>query len=250
MTPSRFVWYELVTSDVDAAVKFYGPVLGWEGQEFPAGEGRYMIVSAAGKGVGGVMPLPDGMSHPFWLGYIGATDIDAEVARFTGAGGTVHRGPWDIPGVGRLALLGDPQGAGIAMIQGASDQPSEAFDQAKPGHGNWNELHTADPEAALKFYSGQFGWGAGDAIDMGPAGKYHIIMANDAQIGGMMRGEAGTRPTWLYYFGVTGISAAAKRINDHGGTALHEPREVPGGAFIVTAKDPQGAMFAIVGPPG
>src|SRR5438270_12805749 len=104
MTANRFVWYELATNDIDAALAFYGKLLGWETQEFPGGESRYVIVSAKGKGVGGVIALPEGMSQPFWLGYIGTPDIDAAVAKFTGSGGKVHRGPWAIPNVGRLAL--------------------------------------------------------------------------------------------------------------------------------------------------
>src|SRR5919205_3508356 len=127
MSADNFVWYELVTTDVDAALAFYGEPLGWEAREFPGGEHRYVVVSARGKGVGGVMALPEGMSQPFWMGYIGTSDIGAALARLTGSGGEVRRGPWDIPNVGRLALVTDPQGAGLALIQGASAQPSEAF---------------------------------------------------------------------------------------------------------------------------
>src|SRR5689334_3250718 len=111
MTANRFVWYELVTSDVDAALAFYGRLLGWESQEFPGGDHRYVIISAKGKGVGGAMALPEGMSQPFWLGYIGTEDIETAVGKFSAAGGKLHRGPWDIPDVGRLALISDPQGA-------------------------------------------------------------------------------------------------------------------------------------------
>jgi predicted enzyme related to lactoylglutathione lyase len=97
MSADNFVWYELVTSDIDAALAFYGELLGWEAREFPGAERRYVIVSAKSKGVGGVMELPEGMSQPFWMGYVGTRDIDAALTRLTGAGGAVHRGPWDIP---------------------------------------------------------------------------------------------------------------------------------------------------------
>jgi predicted enzyme related to lactoylglutathione lyase len=248
MTANRFVWYELVTSDVDAALAFYGRLLGWEARNFPGGEGRYAIVSAGGKGVGGVMALPAGMRQSFWMGYVGTPDIDAAIARFTDAGGTMQRGPWDIPDVGRLALVADPQGAGLALIQSASDRPSEAFDQRAPGHGNWHELHTTDPVGALAFYAGQFGWTGGDALDMGAMGTYRLFQADDVQIGGIMRAAAAMPPMWLYYFGVQNIDAVVARLEDDGGTILHGPSAVPGGALILQAKDPQGAMFALVGP--
>ena len=248
MSASRFVWYELVTSDIEAALGFYGRLFGWEGQEFPGGEHRYVIISANGKAVGGMMTLPQGMSEPFWLGYIGTPDIDATLGDFTAAGGTVHKGPWAIPNVGRLALVSDPQGAGLALIQGASDRPSEAFSQGAPGHGNWHELHTSDPERAVAFYARQFGWTKGEAMDMGPMGTYQLFKADDVQIGGMMRTPEGARPAWLYYFGAANVDDAIARIKDGGGTVLHGPSEVPGGALIVQAKDAQGARFALVGP--
>lgn len=248
MSVDSFVWYELVTADVDAAIAFYGKLLGWEAQEFPAGDDRYTVLSAAGKGVGGVMALPAGMSHPFWLGYIGVADIDAAIAKLVGDGGTVHRGPWEIPGVGHLALVGDPQGAGIAMIQGTSPMPREAFDQQRPGHGQWHELQTTDPAAALGFYSRQFGWTTGPAMPMGPGMTYQIFEMNGVQAGGIMPPMGQMPPMWIYYFGVPSIASAVETIRQNGGEILNGPQEVPGGALVVQAKDPQGAVFALVGP--
>jgi predicted enzyme related to lactoylglutathione lyase len=248
MPTMQFVWYELVTSDIDAALAFYRPLLGWESQDFPGSGERYAVISANGKGVGGIMALPAGMSEPFWMGYIGTPDIDKAIVGFMAAGGKMHREPWEIPNVGRLALVADPQGAGLALIQGASDQPSEAFSQQLPGHGNWNELHTSDPAAAFAFYSAQFGWTKGDAMDMGPMGTYQIFRFGDVQAGGMVKAREGQRPAWLFYFGTPSIRSAVSRIAENGGTVLHGPSEVPGGALIIHARDPQGALFALVGP--
>ena len=247
MGANNFVWYELVTSDTAAAETFYGKVVGWDAQAFDGGPEPYKILSMKGKGVGGVMKLPAGMSEPFWLGYIGTPDIDAAVTKLKKAGGTIHRA-FEIPNVGRLALVDDPQGVGFAMIQGAtSDQPSQAFDQNAPGHGNWHELHTTDPKKAFDFYARQFGWTKGPAFDMGPMGNYQLFEADGVQISGMMNSPNFPRPTWLYYFGTSNIDDAAKRVTDSGGVILNGPSEVPGGSFIVQARDPQGAMFALVG---
>jgi uncharacterized protein len=242
----NFVWYELVTSNIPAAEAFYGRVVGWDAQAFEGGGEPYKILSMKGKGVGGLMRLPEGMSQPFWMGYVGTSDIDAAVARWKDSGGSVHRA-FDIPNVGRIALVADPQGVGFAMIQGASDRSSEAFDQSAPGHGNWHELHTTDSQAAFDFYAGQFGWTKGAALDMGPMGTYQLFEANGVQIGGMMNSSNFPRPMWLYYFGTGNIDDAAKRVTDNGGAILHGPSEVPGGGFIIQARDPQGAMFALVG---
>jgi uncharacterized protein len=246
MAANHFVWYELVTSNLAAAEAFYGKVVGWDATAFDGGPGPYKILSMKGKGVGGLMPLPEGMSEPFWMGYVGAPELDAAVARWKSAGGSVHRS-FDIPNVGRIALLSDAQGVSLAMIQGASDGPSEAFDQSAPGHGNWHELHTKDSKAAFDFYARQFGWTKGAALDMGPMGTYQLFEADGVQIGGMMNSPTFPRPMWLYYFGTADIDDAAKRVTGNGGAILMGPSEVPGGGFIVQARDPQGAMFALVG---
>jgi uncharacterized protein len=249
MSANHFVWYELVTTDVDAATDFYGKVVGWQAQDFPGGDGRYVIISANGKGVGGCMALPEGMKQPFWMGYVGVPDRDAAVAKLTGAGGSVHR-VFDIPEVGRLALVSDPQGVGFAMIQGASDQPSAAFDPLAVGHCSWNELATTDLAAGLAFYTGQFGWTKGEAMNMGEMGDYQFIMAGDVRIGAMMkRMPAGPPPMWTYYFRVGDIAAAAAMTSSQGGKIMHGPEAVPGGDQIVIATDPQGALFALVGTP-
>jgi predicted enzyme related to lactoylglutathione lyase len=246
MPANGFVWYELVTSDTGAAETFYRRVVGWDAQAFDGGPGPYKVLSMKGKGVGGLMPLPEGMSEAFWMGYVGTPDIGAALARWKSAGGSVHR-TFDIPKVGRIALVSDPQDVALAMIQGASDGTSEAFDQSAPGHGNWHELHTTDSKRAFDFYAGQFGWTEGTAFDMGPMGTYQLFEAGGVQIGGMMNGTSFPRPMWLYYFGTADIDEAAKRVTDQGGAILLEPSEVPGGGFIIQARDPQGALFALVG---
>ena len=245
----NFVWYELCTTDLDAAQDFYGKVIGWTAAPFE-GEGgaqEYRIFSMAGKGVGGLMPLPEGMPKPFWLGYVGVSDCDAAVEKAKAAGATIHR-VMDIPSVGKIGLIGDPQGVGYAIIQGYSDQKSEAFDQAKPGHGNWHELYSPDPVAAFDYYAGQYGWTKGQTMPMGPMGDYQLFQADGVDIGGMMKAPDHVPPSWGYYFGVEDIDETVTRVQANGGTILNGPMEVPGGAWIIQAADPQGAFVCAVGP--
>ena len=244
----NFVWYELCAGDLDAAQGFYNKVIGWDAAPFPSPAGNeYRIFSMAGKGVGGLMPLPEGMSQSFWLGYIGVEDCDAAVARATAAGAKIHR-LLDLPEVGKIAIVSDPQGVGYAMIQGYSDRPSEAFNQALPGHGNWHELYSPDPVASFDYYAKQYGWTKGRAMPMGEMGDYQLFQADGVDIGGMMKAPPNVPPSWGYYFGVPDIDAAVEAINANGGTVVNGPMEVPGGAWIVQLTDPQGAYVAVVGP--
>lgn len=244
----NFVWYELCTNDLDGAKAFYGKLFGWTATPFQ-GEGApdYQIWEMAGKGVGGLMPLPEGMPKPFWIGYVGVADADAAIAKAKQAGATVHR-EMDIPNVGKIAILSDPQGAGYATIQGYSDRKSEAFDQAKPGHGNWHELYTTDLAAGFDYYAGQYGWTKGRSMPMGDMGDYQLFQADGVDIGGMMKAPPNVPPSWGFYFGVPDIDAAAETVKAGGGAIINGPIEVPGGAWIIQLTDPQGAYVAAVGP--
>ena len=126
--------------------------------------------------------------------------------------------------------------------------PSPSFAPDRVGHGGWNELHTTDWRAAEQFYSQEFGWDRSEAMDMGPMGTYLLFNTGDGAIGGMMNSGSLGRPLWLYYFRVEEIMAAKARVEAAGGAVLNGPMEVPGGGWILQARDPQGAMFALTGP--
>ena len=84
---------------------------------------------------------------------------------------------------------------------------------------------------------------------MGPMGTYQIFLAGDQPIGGMFnKPPAVPSPFWLYYVNVKSIDAATETVKGNGGQVINGPMEVPGGSWIVQCKDPQGAMFALVGP--
>lgn len=245
-----FIWYELLTSDPDAAQEFYGPVLGWSfsGSGQPGMD--YRIISMGTEGVGGIMKMTDGAPMPpCWLGYIGVDDVDAKAAQIRAAGGAVHMEPQDIPGVGRFAFVADPQGVMFYIMKGTSNGTSLAFaaDHPRPGHCAWNELATTDQNAALDFYTGQFGWQKDGEMDMGAMGTYEFLR-HGSVIGALMTKTPDQPiPAWTYYFRVPDIDAAVETVNARGGRIVHGPSEVPGGDFIINGFDPQGAAFALVG---
>jgi len=187
---------------------------------------------------------------PGWYGYIGVDDLDASLAALTAAGGKIEMPPTEVPGAGRFAMVTDPQGILLYFMQPASDQSSNSYAPALDGHCSWNELSTGDQAGALRFYGGLFGWTAGDAMDMGPMGKYQFISHGERGLGAVMTAPPGTRPAWTYYFRVADVDAAAAATVKAGGRIDHGPSEVPGGDHIINVTDPQGAMFALVGKRG
>lgn len=248
------IWYELLSADPDASKAFYDHVIGWNVEATPSGEMDYRtITTAGGEHVGGLMRLTSEMSSggakPTWLFYIGVNDVDASLEKITGAGGRVVMPAWDIPGVGRLALVTDPQGIPFYVMRGASDESSNAFDRMGMGKCNWNELLSADQAGAQKFYADAFGWSYPDKMSMGDAGDYIFIQAGDQMIGAtaLHTGE-GPPPAWRFYFRAPDIEAAAAKVSEGGGTVMMGPHDVPGGDRIIIASDPHGVVFGVVGP--
>jgi predicted enzyme related to lactoylglutathione lyase len=244
-----YVWYELMTSDVAAAKTFYGRVLGWTAEDVPMPGMTYTLVKANDMQVAGLMMVPkearDAGMKPCWVGYIAVPDVDQGAKKVASLGGKVLREPTDIPGVGRFAVVADPQGVVFQLFKGTGTAQPEAVSM-KPGHVGWHELHSSDAAKAFEFYSALFGWTKDQAMDMGEMGTYQLFAIRGTPAGGMFNSPAPVK-SWLYYFAVEDVDAALKRITDHGGHVLQGPMAVPGGMFVVQATDPQGAMFAIVG---
>lgn len=115
-------WGELMTPDPSAAVKFYEKVLGWraEEMEMPDGMGKYTVfATASGKQVAGAMLPPPNVpagTPPHWAIYVTVDDVDAAAEAATEGGGTILLPPTDVPGVGRMCHILDPQNAMIALI--------------------------------------------------------------------------------------------------------------------------------------
>lgn len=253
----KFIWYELMTTDQDAAVEFYSHVVGWSATDHenstPDGM-RYVVLSAGERGVGGVFQLTDDMrsggARPGWVGYVGVADTDAKAKEAVAAGGTELMPPGDIPNVGRFAMLADPGGAPFYLLtpQPQEGAPPPSADPTAPGIVGWHELYSSVGEkAAFAFYSGLFGWETVTEMDMGAMGSYRIFGEGETQMGGMMdKPENVPVSAWGFYVNVAGIDAAVERVKAKGGQVVLEPMQVPGGSWIIQGVDPQGASFALV----
>ncbi len=168
---SKFVWYELMTSDASGAESFYRDVVGWSARDAGMTNLKYTLLLVGEIPVAGLMQcppdVPQGQGGPGWLGYVGVADVDATLAQAQKLGASVHRASTDIPGVGRFAVLADPQGAVFALFKpnGASTPPAPMTPGGTIG---WHELHAADAEKAFALLqrlvrlaedSGQSTWG-------------------------------------------------------------------------------------------
>lgn len=243
----RPLWYELLTTDPTAAKAFYTKVVGWTTAPFEGSPVPYdNWMRPDDRSMGGVMKIPEGMNFPpHWGMYVGVPKLEDAVAQIERLGGSALSEVIDVPTVGRMRTMKDPQGAMFSIYEPAAPPPPEA--EPKLGDVSWHELYTNDAEAAMSFYTQLFGWRPTDTMDMGPMGKYHIF-GRAFPLGGMMRQTpemAQMPPAWGLYFRVPDVHEGGKRVKANGGQVLNGPMEVPGGDWTVNCMDPQGAAFSL-----
>ncbi len=116
--PGTLCWNELLTRDVEVAARFYSGLFQWDIRTMDFGPSEYTVCELGGESLAGMVAMPDPAdAPPNWLPYFGAMDCDDRVRAAEKAGGRVFVAPTQVPGVGRFAVLGDPQGAVFAIVQ-------------------------------------------------------------------------------------------------------------------------------------
>ncbi|HWX95779.1 MAG TPA: VOC family protein [Solirubrobacteraceae bacterium] len=241
-----FCWTDLTTTDQQAAKAFYAGLFGWEAEDMPVGEGVfYSMQRLRGKDVAAISPQPPQQREagvpPTWNSYVSVESADAALERAKELGATVHAPAFDVLEAGRMGVIQDPQGAFLLAWEPRQHHGAALVNE--PGAFVWNELNTTDPEGAIPFYSGLFGWQIEPAG--GTAEPYLSIKNGEANNGGMRGlGQPGVPPHWLVYFAVEDIDAAIARVAELGGSKMVGPIDIQI-AKIAVVSDPQGAFFAL-----
>jgi predicted enzyme related to lactoylglutathione lyase len=244
-----FLWHELMTGDPAGATAFYQQVVGWGKQSWEQ-DPSYTVMSHKGTPMAGIMKLsPEARASktpPSWIAYVATPDIEVTAWEAQRLGGKVRQGPTKTPSVGQWAILEDPQGATFAAH--TPENTPKVGQEAGIGGFSWHELSTTDYKAAFEFYRALFGWQQTGSFDMGPQGVYLTYGLANQTFGGMMTmmgEEAKHPPSWLPYIRVPDVKETTRKAASAHATILMEPMEVPGGDWIMQARDPQGAVFAI-----
>ena len=240
-TVGKFVWHEQVSSDPKQAEDFYTQLFGWETEVFKPGEIDYSMISSGGQSHGGFSKALEGAPPPHWLSHVRVDSVDESIEKAKEAGGKLAAGPFAMEDVGRMAIVGDPQGAYISLYQPESDAT------APEGVFVWDELVTSDVDGAQRFYEEVFGW---TTSDMGPEyGGYRIFNRGETGIAGVMTAQEPSIPAhWQPYVAVADPDATTAKATELGGSALMEPMDVPNVGRIAVLRDPQGATFGIIRP--
>ncbi|CAM3188386.1 VOC family protein [Tsukamurella hominis] len=260
------VWIDLMTSDVEAAVEFYGAVFGWEAE--PANEdfGGYRNFRVNGNRVAGVMSPPDGGGGPgdVWSTYLRVEDAKASLRAATDAGASLVVPVVPVEDLGRFAFVIDPVGAAIGIWEPGEH---EGFvERGVPGTPYWFDCMSRSYDATKRFYRDVFGWtleeiGSGGSEGSFGPDRYSQVFAGRAgeqeAVAGIMDaaplfdsgvfGE-GMPSFWQVYLTVEDTAAAEQRIVAAGGEILRAAEVTPW-ATMGSAKDPGGAVFLYATPP-
>lgn len=113
-------WNELMTRDADAAKAYYHDLLGWEFDAMPMADGVYHVAMLGGKPVAGIMDMSGiaelGQVPVHWFTYLAVKDLDAALDKTRTEGGSIQREPFEVPDVGRIAIVTDPTGAAVGLM--------------------------------------------------------------------------------------------------------------------------------------
>ncbi|MEU1311440.1 VOC family protein [Streptomyces cinnamoneus] len=247
--PGTPCWVDLVIPDQREALDFYRDLFGWQGEPGPPETGGYAVCTLNGRAVAGIMTsmAQEGGSKPppAWTTYLAVTDTDAAVRKVREHGGTPLMDPTDVLALGRMAVVADSTGAVFGLWQAGEFIGAQVVNE--PGSVVWNELNTADPEAAATFYEETVGL---TATTMKEAPGYFALKTGDQPVGGMQsleKSPPGSPSHWLTYFNVDDTDSTVDALTRAGGNVLKPPFDMVAGRMAVV-QDPQGAVFALITP--
>ncbi len=237
----RIVWHDLLTPDVALANRFYSDVFGWEyhvehATEFAWGDGEadYPLIVAGGEAQGGIIESYANR----WLAYVACDDVDVLTDRAKALGATVDREAFDVPGVGRSAVLRDVTGAVICPFVVGHNFP------APTGTFLPDVLIAPEPDPAREFYEGLFGWTAGD---LDPAGGSLMYDSSGAHVASIIVRDGtiplpGTGGIWAPCMRVRDLETALASAGSLGGEVLMRSTNAQPGTLVA---DPMGAVFSL-----
>jgi predicted enzyme related to lactoylglutathione lyase len=245
----NFCWFELGTSDQNAAKEFYAGLFGWGFKDSPLPPemgGVYTTLTKDDKDVGAIYQLGPQMEGvpPHWMLYVAVDSADETAARVAELGGETLLPPFDVMEHGRMAVFKDPTGATLSVWEPKTHFGVELIRAS--GSACWSELATTDVKKAGAFYSSLFGWSLKESSDGMP---YTEFGNNGQMIGGMMPMDGpqfqGVPPHWTVYFAVDDCDATAEKAKGSGATSCVPPMDIQNVGRFAVIQDPQGAVFSI-----
>ena len=246
----RFVWYDLLTDDLEGTKRFYGELFGWtfgDASEDASEESVYTVILHRGKAIGGIAFTPKmerEVNSSQWVSNLSVADVDRAADYVQRMGGIVHAEPQELPDRGRVAMVRDPQGAVVLLVRSQAGDPPEG--EAEVGEWLWTELWTRDATASISFYEGLVGYEHQAYDAPGTPGQYFFLTRDGNLLGGVLEyAFEYVEPNWLPYVRVEDPGDLVRRVEGLGGRVLIAPREDIRGGSVAVIADPSGAALTI-----
>ena len=245
VTPGEVVFADLVTTDVDAAARFYNAVFGWNIRR--SDDPGYLELLHRDTVIGAIAAFDENVDpgSARWLPSISVTDVDAAAEEVVAMGGQVLEPATDFPDRGRLAVISDAEGAVLMLLRASGGDPERP--EPAVGTFGWAELWTRDVASAVRFYEGVFGYRALKSTREDAPGT--VVLTIDDTPHAVIVAAPGDDilPNWLPYVPVADARRTLEDIERHGGTVLvtSDAIDEDSGTFAAIAADPTGGVFAI-----
>jgi len=243
----KFVWHDLVTTDLEADKRFYSGLFGWTYEQRRGPNGNpYTLAKSGDRFVAGMVVEPqpkDGSVISRWLGYLSVPDVSLAVRQNATAGGSAVVERLDISDYVSVAAIIDPQGAVLGLAQSNIGDPDDS-QAGKPGRVVWNELLANDSAAAAQFYKALAGYKVD--VQQRDGGEYTLLIADGVKRAAILDNPMdGVEPLWLTYFGVQDVKAATAKVGGLGGRVLLAPAADIRDGMQALVVDPSGALLAL-----
>jgi len=248
--PGKFVWFEVMTHDIVKSKAFYTELFGWGIEEMTMqNDSVYTAFKNGDTPIGGFFQLDESMKDvpAHWLAYLSVEDVDASAKKLEEAGGMIAVEPMSMPGVGRMALVVDPEGARFSLFKGENPDPPDK-EKMEPGDICWNELWSNLADAALKFYTEAIGYEP-EVFPTEGENTYQVLKSGGKERAGLMQSpNPGAPSNWLQYVMVKDCDATVERARALGGQVPSEPVDLQGVGRFTVVQDPDGAAIGILQP--
>ena len=247
-TPGRWVWGDLVTSDVAAAADFYGKVFGWTFETYGGEDDRetYTLVLSNGLPIGGMVfdqrAKNGDVPSARWIGLVSVPDVAAAAAAVSANGGKVVVAPRSLGERGETAVFQDPEGVPFGAVRSKHGDPADYLGDVNEWA--WLDLWTADVARATDFYRAVVGYEVYPVQLHELRRGAHLVSEGYARAGVMQKNDPRTSAVWLPYVRVMDAKLAALAARAAGGKVLREPVDV-GGAVVAVIADPTGAPVGV-----
>jgi len=247
-TPGRWVWADLVTSDVSVAAVFYGHLFGWTYETYGGDDDleTYTLVLSDGLPIGGMVfdrrAVRDSTPTARWVGLVSVPDVPTAAAVVTRLGGKVVVAPTVLGERGETAVFQDPDGAVFGAVYSSNGDPDDFSGDLNEWL--WVDLWTDDVSRAADFYRAV----AGYEIEPLPAGHpgqgVRLASGGFLRAGIMRKNDDRETSVWLPYVRVADVAATAQKARAAGGRVVREPVRLER-ATVAVIIDPTGAPVGI-----